>query len=107
MNTDAFLIIDAQVNMFDPAHAVHGAAAVLSRLEALVAGARAAGRPVVFVRNCGSTRDRAVPKWWTGEGRALKPGGCSGFEVMVCQQWRPVAATVVCIRSGLCMVDLW
>jgi nicotinamidase-related amidase len=61
MNTEALMVIDAQVNMFDPAHAVHDATAVLGRLQALVAGARAAGRPVVFVRNCGNIGDPDVP----------------------------------------------
>ena len=57
MPATALLLIDAQVNMFDPANPVAGADALLSRLGQLLARARAAGAPVVFVRNCGGEAD--------------------------------------------------
>ncbi len=57
----ALLLIDAQVNMFDPAHPVHGAGELLPRLQELLARFRAVGAPVVFVRNCGGAGDPDVP----------------------------------------------
>jgi nicotinamidase-related amidase len=62
----ALLVIDAQVNMFDPALPAHGAEALLPRLVRLVERARAAGMPVVFIRNCGGPGDpdeRDTPGW--------------------------------------------
>lgn len=62
----ALLVIDAQANMFDPANPVVGMLAMLSRLGSLVARARAARVPVVFVRNCGGAGDpdaKGSPGW--------------------------------------------
>jgi nicotinamidase-related amidase len=53
----ALLIIDAQVNMFDPANPVAGADGLLARLIELQARARAAQALVVAVRNCGGEND--------------------------------------------------
>lgn len=52
----ALLIVDAQVNMFEP-NPVADATGLLGRLESLVAGARAAEVPVVFIRNNGGAGD--------------------------------------------------
>ena len=57
----AFLLVDAQVNMFDPANPVHDAGPLLARLVRLLADARAAGHAVVFVRNNGGAGDPDVP----------------------------------------------
>lgn len=57
----ALLLIDVQVNMFDPASPVDGAVGLLARLKTLLARARAAGVPVVFVRNTGGPGDPDVP----------------------------------------------
>jgi nicotinamidase-related amidase len=51
----ALLVVDAQVNMWDAP--LHDGPAVLERLVALVARARAAGAAVVFVRNIGGPDD--------------------------------------------------
>ena len=62
----ALVIIDAQVNMFDPAHPVSAAGELLERLSGLLARARAARAPIVFVRNCGGPSDpdqRGTPGW--------------------------------------------
>lgn len=62
----AFVLIDAQVNMFDPVNPVHSAEPLLERLRGLLARARAAGAPIVFVRNCGDPGDpdvRGTPGW--------------------------------------------
>jgi nicotinamidase-related amidase len=56
----ALLVIDAQVNMFDPMHSVHAADELLARLIALVARAREAGATIVFIRNCGGEGDPDV-----------------------------------------------
>ena len=60
MITIALLLIDAQVNMFAP-DPVHDGPVVLSRLKELAGRARAAGIPVIFVRNNGSPDDPDAP----------------------------------------------
>jgi nicotinamidase-related amidase len=60
MTTTALLLIDAQVNMFEP-DPVTNAPAVLERLVALANRARAAGAPVVFVRHNGRPDDPDAP----------------------------------------------
>jgi nicotinamidase-related amidase len=52
----ALLIIDAQVNMFEP-NPVADASGLLGRLESLISGARAAEVSVVFIRNNGGSGD--------------------------------------------------
>ncbi|MGH7740500.1 MAG: cysteine hydrolase family protein [Candidatus Eiseniibacteriota bacterium] len=62
----ALILVDVQANMFDPAHPVAGAADLLERLEDLLARARAARMPIVFLRNCGGPGDpdvRDTPGW--------------------------------------------
>jgi len=62
----ALLVIDVQVNMFDPSHAVASADGLLTHVRSLVSSARAAGAPVVFVRNCGGLQDpdvKGTPGW--------------------------------------------
>ena len=64
--TTALLVIDVQVNMFDPSHAVASADGLLARVRSLVERARATGAPVVFVRNCGGAGDpdvKGTPGW--------------------------------------------
>lgn len=56
----ALLIIDAQVNMFEP-EPVYRAAEVLSGLQSLVTRAHEAGVPVIFVRNNGGPGDPDEP----------------------------------------------
>ena len=56
----ALLIVDAQVNMFEPEPA-HEAAALLRRLRDLTESARRSGVPVVFVRNNGTEGDPDQP----------------------------------------------
>lgn len=55
------LIVDAQVNQFEPPMAVHDGPAILARLQSLVARARAAQVPVAFVQNDGSEIDPDFP----------------------------------------------
>ena len=56
-STTALVLIDVQVNMFDPANPVASADGLLERLAGLQARARAARAPIVFVRNCGGPSD--------------------------------------------------
>lgn len=58
--TTALLLIDAQINMFEP-DPVYDGPAILARLGELVARARAAGAPVVFVRHNGGPGDPDQP----------------------------------------------
>jgi nicotinamidase-related amidase len=55
------LIVDAQVNQFEPPMAVHDGAAILARLKSLVARARAANVPVAFIQNDGGEIDPDFP----------------------------------------------
>lgn len=59
MNT-ALLVIDAQMNMFDP-EPIYRAEEVLSALKDLSHRARAAGSPVIFIRNNGGPGDPDEP----------------------------------------------
>jgi nicotinamidase-related amidase len=62
----ALLLVDAQVNMFDPENPVAGAEELLARLTSLLAKARAIRMPVVFIRNCGGLNApdrRDTPGW--------------------------------------------
>jgi nicotinamidase-related amidase len=62
----ALLLIDAQVNMFDPQTPIQAAVALLGRLTQLLERARAAKTPVIFIRNCGGAGDvdeLGTPGW--------------------------------------------
>jgi nicotinamidase-related amidase len=61
MSRTALVVVDAQVNQFDPAHPVAGADALLERLLSLVARAREAGTPVVFIRDNGDPGNPHLP----------------------------------------------
>lgn len=56
-NRTALLLIDAQVNMFDPANPVAGADVLMERLKDLLVRARSAHARVIFIRNCGGPND--------------------------------------------------
>ena len=63
---NALVLIDTQVNMFDPEHPVAGAEDLLERLAELLGRARVAHMLVAFVRNCGGALDpdvRGTPGW--------------------------------------------
>lgn len=71
MNKDtALLLIDAQVNMFDPKNPVFEAKEVLGRLVKLLALARASGTQVVFIQNNGGVGEPDEPRT---EGWLLHP----------------------------------
>lgn len=57
----ALLVVDMQRNMFEQTHAVADGLDLLATVGDLIARARAAGAPVVFVRNCGSAGDPDEP----------------------------------------------
>ncbi len=60
-STRALLIIDAQVNMFDPGRPVYQAEELLEKLISLLALARAANSVVVFAMNKGVEGDPDIP----------------------------------------------
>ena len=73
----ALVLIDTQVNMFDPASPVHDAERLRARLAALLAAARQAEVPVLFVQNEGSAGDPdepGAPGWEMEPGLAPLPG---------------------------------
>lgn len=55
------LIIDAQVNQFEPPMAVHDGPRILDRLKRLVAYARASHTPIAFIQNDGGEADPDLP----------------------------------------------
>jgi nicotinamidase-related amidase len=55
------LIVDAQVNQFEPPMAVHDGPLILGRLKSLVERARTARVPVAFVQNDGGEIDPDFP----------------------------------------------
>ena len=55
------LIVDAQVNQFEPPMAVHDGPVILDRLKRLVARARAANVPIAFIQNDGGEADPDLP----------------------------------------------
>jgi nicotinamidase-related amidase len=62
----AILILDAQVNMFDEAQPVYEATDLLVCINSLVARARAAHIPILYVQNNGSAGDpyeHGTPGW--------------------------------------------
>lgn len=66
MIATALLLIDAQVNMFDPAAPVASADSLLARLVSLLQRGRTAGVPIILVRNSGQPGDpdeRGIPGW--------------------------------------------
>jgi nicotinamidase-related amidase len=55
MNGDtSLLLLDAQINMFDPSEPVFGAQHLLETLQSLLAKTRASNIPVVYIQNNGS-----------------------------------------------------
>ncbi len=49
----ALLVIDLQVGNFEDAAPVYGGSDLLAKISRLIARARAAGVPVVYVQHCG------------------------------------------------------
>lgn len=66
----ALMIIDAQVNMFDPQHSVHNAEGILKKLQTLLSLARASNTLVVYVQNNGRPGEVDEPRT---EGWLLHP----------------------------------
>ena len=61
MNDAAFLIIDAQVNMFAEGSSVFEGEKILNTLSRLLAQARTAHLPIIYVQNNGSEGDPDMP----------------------------------------------
>lgn len=60
-NETALLVIDAQVNMFAPDNAVYASERLLKTLGSLIARARSAHIPIVYVQNNGGSGDPDQP----------------------------------------------
>jgi len=71
------LIVDAQVNQFEPPMAVHDGPQILKRLKNLVARARAAHVPIAFIQNDGGEIDPDFPgtPGWALHPELLPVGG--------------------------------
>ncbi len=57
----AFLLLDAQINMFDPSEPVFSAQHMLETLQSLLTKARASNTPVVYIQNNGGEGDPDQP----------------------------------------------
>lgn len=80
LRESALILIDLQVNMFEPSCPVWAADRLLAELSALLERARAAHVPIIFVRNCGQTGD---PDERGSKGWELHPSFCPGAEEVV------------------------
>ncbi len=61
MTGTALLVIDAQVNMFDPQFPIHAAGQILARLQEIIRRARQAGATLIYLRNNGDPGDVDAP----------------------------------------------
>jgi nicotinamidase-related amidase len=61
MNDTALLLIDVQVNMFAPGSCVYQGEKILDRIRSLIALARGAHAPVIYVQNNGGADDPDMP----------------------------------------------
>lgn len=76
-NKTALLVIDAQVNMSDPAYPCHDSRSVISKLKTLVDRAHAAGVPVIYIQNNGpegSVDEPHTPGWEIDPDLTPEPG---------------------------------
>lgn len=74
---EALLLVDAQVNMFAPGAAIYRCDEMLATLRDLVARARDAGVPVIFIQNNGGADDPDLPGtlgWAIHPDLAPRPG---------------------------------
>jgi len=82
----ALLVIDAQVNMFAPDNAVYASEMLLKTLGRLVARARSAHIPVVYVRNNGGPGDPEQPGT---PGWQIHPALVPSEGDVIMQKWIP------------------
>jgi nicotinamidase-related amidase len=67
-SSTALLVIDVQVCNFDESAPVYGSGGLLSKIRSLIAQARAAGLPVVYIQHCGpkgAIDEPGTPGWKT------------------------------------------
>ncbi|MHB9146548.1 MAG: cysteine hydrolase family protein [Symbiobacteriia bacterium] len=77
MDKTALLVIDVQAGMFSPSNPVHEGDALLSVLSALIARARAAGAPIVYIQHDsgpGTDLEYGTPGWEVHAPIAPRPG---------------------------------
>lgn len=93
----ALLLIDAQVNMFEP-EPVHRAANILATLEDLLTRARAANAPVIFVLHIGGADEVVDPH---NAGRAIHPRLKPGASDVIINKHTPDAFYLTGLDSVL------
>ncbi len=115
--TQALLVVDAQMSMFEGDWPVHEAELMLTRLEALIAHARATHMPVFFVQHngaAGEPEEPGTPSWELSPRLAIrahepivqKTTGNAFFETDLAQQLaaQSVDALVICgFQSDYCV----
>ncbi len=84
----ALLVIDAQVNMFAPDNAVYASETLLKTLGRLIAQARSAHIPVVYVQNNGGPSDPDQPGT---PGWHIHPALAPSESDVIIQKWTPDA----------------
>ncbi len=85
-NKTALLVIDGQVNMFAPDNAVYESEKLLKTLSTLIAQARSAHIPIVYVQNNGGPEDPdqpGTPGWHIHPALARREGD------VAIQKWTP------------------
>jgi nicotinamidase-related amidase len=87
-NTTALLVIDAQVNMFAPNNEVYDSQMLLKALGTLIARARSARIPIVYVQNNGGPGDPDEPGT---PGWHIHPALVPSESDVVIQKWTPDA----------------
>ncbi len=87
-NATALLVIDTQVNMFATNNAVYGSERLLKTLGTLIARARSAGIPIVYVQNNGGPGDPDEPRT---PGWQIHPDLAPSENDVVIQKWIPDA----------------
>lgn len=87
-NGTALLVIDAQVNMFAPDNAVYASERLLKTLGTLIARARSAHIPLVYVQNNGGPGDPDQPGT---PGWHIHPALLPSESDVIIQKWTPDA----------------
>jgi len=82
----ALLVIDAQVNMFAPESPVYASEAILKTLSLLIARARNAQIPIIYVQNNGGPEDPDQPET---PGWQIHPACTPHADDLVIQKWTP------------------
>ena len=86
MNDTAVIIIDAQINMFDPQNAVYQSDLIMANLQTLIQRARAKDLLLIYIQNNGNEYDPDAPD---KPGWPIVPELAPEEGEIVIQKWSP------------------